>query len=148
VGKERKYIKDKALYQEQENPTAPTGARLGFLLTHNIEHNVRLNIQRYFTCTSPISKLSYLVVPKPSTSNTGKSTIISQCASRIERKRDPLGSNQRLPIFEFIDQRELNQLRRLRTLLDALEQPEAHQNLQGILQAIRDLASEVDSGNS
>ena len=85
-------------------------------------------------------------MPKPSGSNTGtESTIICQCASRIEQTRDILSSYQRLPIFEFTDQQALSQLQRCRALLDALEQPDAHQNLQTILKELRDLAIDVNS---
>ena len=39
----------------------------------------------------------------------------------------------------------MSPLRRCRALLDALEQPDAHQNLPLILKELRDLAIDVDS---
>ena len=54
-------------------------------------------------------------------------------------------TNDYLDRFEFIDQQAMSPLRRCRALLDALEQPDAHQNLPLILKELRDLAIDVDS---
>ena len=97
----------------------------------------------------PIATLSYSFMSESSKSKETESTIIRQCATRIDRqdisRRDTLSSYKRLRKFEFLDQQALNQLRRCRALLEALEQPDADQNLPAILKELRDLTIDVDS---